>query len=575
MQWKGCMQNSSKGKMGIYQSVCCYHKRFTSGNFKKGTGPMTKSSNKGIFLGLIVLISIIGGALAFYSSANGPWGYSDPVEYISTAFSILHGHGVGYYEGNAQFVFTAIHPPFYSVVLSLIGLTGINLVVAARWLNILLLVASIFIAGWVFLRFSRVPVLGVLASMIMATFPHMLEMFGSAYSEPLFVSLFLLGGLCLLVYQEKESTAFFFISAVTLGLIPFTRYSGIAMFLPGIVVVFALQAGKSLDRIKKVVLFTLTSCLPTILWLIWVYLVGNHNVGGRNVGVDLGQLGTQFQAFRGLFMDVVWKWIPFQNPVTKLSYSFRWILLVLGLLATLALSFLAGRKLQKDAGNGIPKSDALIFIYFGLSSLAYIAVLISTYLFTMPTIDVDNRMLLPLFVGTSMGLLGAFALWQTAWFTKNRRGLQVIPWLVGILCVYWYIPQARAIVEVIHQDAGLTAYHWNRSEMIQAVRALPADTPVISNDWELLLLWTQRPIHGLWVTFPTDLPIQETAYGTNPGDHTQISFCDEHAVLVIFNDFPTQIKNYFGDTAIDKIPSLFSSLSTNGSYPDGTIYICH
>lgn len=108
-----------------------------------------------IYLGIIILLGITGGGLAIYNSANGPWGYSDPVEYISTAYSILHGHGLGYYEGDAQFVFTTIHPPFYSVMLSVIGLTGINLVVAARWLNVLSLVATIFIAGWIFLHFSR------------------------------------------------------------------------------------------------------------------------------------------------------------------------------------------------------------------------------------------------------------------------------------------------------------------------------------------------------------------------------------------------------------------------------------
>jgi hypothetical protein len=536
---------------------------------------MKMSSKTGFFLGIIILLSIVGGAFAFFSSINGPWGYSDPVEYISTAYSILHGHGVGYYEGDAQFEFTTIQPPFYSVVLSIIGLTGINLVVAARWLNILSLVASIFIAGWMFLRYSRAPALGILASILMLSFPHMLEMFSSSYSEPLFVLLFLLGGLCLSGYQEKEKTLVLVLSALIIGLIPLTCYSGIAMLFSGIMAVFMLSSGKIKEHIRKGILFTVVGCLPIILWLVWVYFIGNQNMGGRNVGTDLSQLGANFQTFRSLFMDVVWKWIPFQNPVTKFSYGFRWILLGLGLLVTLLLSFLAGWKVYKKAGNGFPKSSYLIPTYFGLSSLTYIAVLIATYLFTIPTIDIDNRMLLPLFVGVSMGLLGAFALWQTAWFEGRRRVFQAIPWLIGILCVLWYIPQAQAIVEVNRQDGGLTAFHWDHSEMIQAVRNLPSGVPVISNDWELLMLWTQRPIYGFWVTFPSDSPLQATAYGNNPEDKAQSFFCDQGAALVIFNDFPTQFQNNFGETAKDRIPSLFSGLSIFGSYPDGTIYFCH
>jgi hypothetical protein len=535
---------------------------------------MKKTLTTRTYLGMIILLSIAGGGMALYSSANGPWGYSDPVEYISTAYSILHGHGIGYYEGNAQFVFTTIHPPFYSIVLSVIGLTGINLVVAVRWLNVLSLVVSIFIAGWVFLRFSCVPMLGILASALMCAFPHMLEMYSSAYSEPLFVLLFLLGGYCLLIYHENKKTALFLIAAIVLGLIPFTRYSGIAMTISGIAVIFVMAAGKFWSRIKQAALFTLIGSFPTLLWLIWVYFIGDHNMGGRNVGADLGQLGTQFQIFRGLFMDVVWKWIPFQNPVTTLSYSFRFVLMGFGFLITIALSYMAWRKLHKNAANHQQKSEALIFIYFGLSSLVYIVVLIATFLFTQPTIDIDNRMLLPLFVGVIMGLLGTFAFWQAAWFGQKRGLLQAIPWLVGILCVYWYIPQARSIVEVKRKDAGLTSYHWIHSEIIQAVSALPEETPVISNNWELLLLWTQRPIYGFWVTFPSDKPLQASTFGTNPRDPVQSLFCNQRAALVIFNDFSNQFKDKVGETNQDNIADLFAGLFIYGTYPEGEIYLC-
>ncbi len=96
---------------------------------------------------VIVLISIIGGVIAIYSTANGPWGYTDPVEYIATARSLLRGGGLGYYEADAEFTPITIHPPFYPIVLGAIGLLSVDLVVAARWLNILSFVASIFIAG--------------------------------------------------------------------------------------------------------------------------------------------------------------------------------------------------------------------------------------------------------------------------------------------------------------------------------------------------------------------------------------------------------------------------------------------
>src|SRR5512140_60053 len=147
-----------------------------------------------LILGMIVLLSLIGGAVAVYSTANGPWGYSDPVEYIAVAQSLDQGRGLAYYEGDGQLTPETIHPPLYSSILAAIGLLGINLVVASRWLNILAFIASIFIAGWIFYRYSPVPTLGIVASALMCTFPFMVVMFSSSYSEPLFVLSILAGG---------------------------------------------------------------------------------------------------------------------------------------------------------------------------------------------------------------------------------------------------------------------------------------------------------------------------------------------------------------------------------------------
>lgn len=455
---------------------------------------MKKFPTENLVLIAIVLISIIGGVLAIYSTANGPWGYTDPVAYISTARSLAMGQGLGYYEADADFTPFTIQPPFYSIVLSVLGLFKINLVVGARWLNIFAFVASIFIAGWIFFRFSRVPALGIIASALMCAFPYMVVMFSSAYSEPLFILLFLSGGLCLLAYLKKEKLSILLISALLFGLVPVTRYAGIAMVIAAGLSILLFSSGKTWSRVKKAVLFVFVASLPILLWLVWVYFSTAHSIGGRSLEVDWGGLAAQFQAFRGIFMDTVWKWVPFQSSETLLRYWVRFVLMGIGLVVIMALSLLAERRLRKDSAEGAYKSGMHIFAFFGLASLTFMAVLIATYLFTFPTIDIDNRMLLPFYVSTVMTLFGGFALWHSAWFKGQMRMLQMLPWLIAAVCVVWYFPQTRDKVEFYHSGDGLTAYHWDSSEIIQAVRALPSDQPVISNDWELLLLWIGRPI---------------------------------------------------------------------------------
>ena len=536
---------------------------------------MTKLSPKYLILATIVLLSLIGGAFAIYMTANGPWGYSDPVVYISTAHSIDHGIGLGYYEADAEFDAITIQPPFYSIVLAAIGLFNVNLVAAARWLNILAFVASIFIAGWIFYRYSRAPAIGILASALICAFPHMIEFFGSAYSEPLFILSFLAGGLCLLAYLEKEKLSMFLVSALVIGTIPGTRYAGLSIVAAAGLSVLLLTSGKLLARFKKAILFTAVAGLPILAWLVWIYFSSAHSVGGRTPTLDLGSLAAQFQAFRGIFVDTIWAWIPYQTAQTPLRYRLRLILLGIAVAVILGLSLLAARRLRKESAEGLQRSGMQIFTYFGLSSLAFVSVLVVTYLLTLPTIDIDNRMLLPLYAGCVMTFYGAFALWQAAWFQKGwLRVLQILPWLIAGISVAWYFPQMQEKVKLYHPGDGLTAYHWNHDNLIQAVRDLPANQPVISNDWELLLLWTQRPIYGFWNTFPSEAPIQTVAYGTNPNDRVQAVFCQQGAALVIFDDFESQFRTQVGETSLNRLPGLFDGLAVYGQYQGGTIYLC-
>ncbi len=536
---------------------------------------MQKFPTRHFILGMIVLFSLIGGVVAIYATANGPWGYTDPVEYISVARSLDHGQGLAYYEGNGLLTPETIHPPLYSSVLAAIGIFGINLVVASRWLNIFAFVASIFIAGWIFYRYSPVPALGIIASALMCAFPYMLIMFSSSYSEPLFILSILAGGWAVLAYLRNQKTSQLVLGALVVSTIPGTRYAGIAMVLAAGLTVFLFANGTAWLRTKKAVLLMFIGGLPVLAWLVWVYLSSAHSVGGRTTDIQLSGILAQFQNFRGIFMDTVWKWVPYQTHETLLGYRLRFILMGVIAAVLLGLSLLAVRHMKKDTRTTFHDSDIQIFAFFGLSSLLFVGMLILTYLFTLPTIDIDNRMLLPLFVSSVMMIYGAVAVWWAAWFKGWLRVLQAIPWIMAVVCVAWYFPQAREKVQFYHLGDGLTIYRWDKSSLIQAVRDLPADQPVISNDWELTMLWTGRPIHGFWTTFSTELPMQASSYGTNQNDHLQPLFCEQGAALVIFADFPTQVRDQVGESAVDQIPNLFNGLSLYGKYTDGAIYLCH
>ena len=572
----------------------------TAAQIKPSRHALKKFSMKYLILATIILLSILGGIIDIYATANGPWGYNDPVEYIATAHSVDAGQGIGYVQGHGNFSPIRIHPPFYSLVLASIGLFPVNLIVASRWLNILAFMACIFMAGWIFHRYSRAPAMGILASALLLAFPQMMWMFSSAYSEPLFILLILSGGLCLIAFLQRERNTIFVGAAVLIGLTAVTRYAGIAMIAAGALSMLLFTTGKTWGRIRKAILFGFLASLPVLVWLIWVYLNSAHSLGGRSIGLDLKDLVIHIKTFTGLFIDVVGRWVPFQNNKLSVTYRLRYLLAGAGLAGFLALTIWAVLRLRKKHIPRNGRSDLPILAYFGLSAVFSVTVLLLTYLFTRPTIDIDNRMLLPFFVSCVMALFGAFATWQAAWAKEGLTGLlktglskgwkpmlreniesqgwhiafQVVAWLVAVACLVWYIPQAWDKARFYHGGDGLTAYHWGRSQIIQAVGALPAGQPVISNDWQLLLLWTGRPIHGVWVSFPGKLPIQTTPYGSLQSDPAQVEFCSKGGALVIFNDFQTQFKNRFSSASDAQIQALFKGLKIQATTPDGIIYLC-
>ncbi len=87
---------------------------------------------------LIILLALMGSIMIYYSTVWGPWVYSDSTEYIVSARNLLQGHGLGLFGASGAFHPLSLHPPFYSLVLSLFGAFGADLVTTARWINVVL-----------------------------------------------------------------------------------------------------------------------------------------------------------------------------------------------------------------------------------------------------------------------------------------------------------------------------------------------------------------------------------------------------------------------------------------------------
>jgi len=520
------------------------------------------------------LISLAGGAAAIYASANGPWGSQDAATYIATARNMLRGIGAGYYLADGTFRVLVIQPPFFPWALSVIGRLGVNLVVAARWLNVSLFVATLFLAGLIFIRYSASPLLGVPVCLLLGIFPNMVKMFSSAMSEPLFIFLIVVSLFCLLAYLKTGSSRWLILAGIFSGLLPLTRYIGLAMIPAGALGILLFLRGSWKERLLKAVVFGVAASLPFLVWEAWIYFAVNHSLTGRTLVFDRQALQAGFVNFYTTVTRIVLGWIPLGDHIWALRFRWRYTLIFLALAGLVIATLLAARRTRGAASRATGNSELQLFSIAGFWVFAYLAIYLLTLVFTKPVSPVEPRTLLPVYVGLALAWMGALACWQNAWFDGRLRWLRVLPWLTAFLGLFWFTPTTiNSIIIPYHQGTGRTAYSWRSSETMAAISELPASAPIVSNDSYAIWVWAGRPAYDVMENLQEAFINRDTPYGSDLSDPAQIAFRQKGAALVIFSDeFAGQLQNTYGDAGRARLNSLFTGLVLGARYSDGAIY---
>ena len=518
---------------------------------------------------LIGLLSLFGAWLVFYGTALSPWGGADSVEYLVSARNMLRGIGIGYYSPTGIFYWISLHPPFYSIMLGAVSLLGPDLIDAARWLNIVVFVLILGLTGLLFWRYSSSPALSILAGLLIMAFSQMLVMATAAMSEPLFIFLCILHGLLLILYFRTGHMRFLLLAALAAGLSALARYIGIALIGAGAVSVFMFCRGKWFGKFMQSVRYFVLACLPLAAWFGWSYFGANHSVAGRT-SLGLSGILGRLQPFRLAMVGTLWGWMPLQNKLAHIPYREQLAFLGLVVLLTAVLTLFAYRRSSLRTGLQDTRGDLYILGIFGIFSLAYIGFLAFTTAFTSLPPDINDRMLLPLYVSNVIALLAAFSFWGQSWLSNRQGWLKIVPCLIAALFLFQYIPESAAFIAGQHFDPGLRA--WENSAIVKDVEQLPKDTPVISTRPNILLLWADRPAYPLTMDFSQSFLSESGPYGSDPQDPLQKIFSQNGAALVDLNDLSPQFIQKYGKDSAERLDLLIKGLVVYRQTPDGTIY---
>jgi len=269
-----------------------------------------------IYLLLLALFGMIVVFLVTYRF--GPGISTDGARYLSTAESLVEGRGFYDYLHIPLTQF----PPLYSIIIAGISLIiGMDVFVAAQYLNILTFGMVIWLAGYFFYQlFPQQPLYAYFGSAIFATSLSLIIMASNILSDLLFLAItigfLILGTKVLEIGNRKNLILMGLIAAIS----PFQRYAGLALIITGAFLILFLFRKNLSKAILYAALFGILTSLPILTWVFFHnYRPTGILFGDRMPPVYLGNLQVTIEKAEHWFVPAtVTNIIPLGTLVSAL-----------------------------------------------------------------------------------------------------------------------------------------------------------------------------------------------------------------------------------------------------------------
>ncbi|MFV2044383.1 MAG: hypothetical protein ACC700_14265 [Anaerolineales bacterium] len=532
--------------------------------------PASPAARLGLGLGLLGLAAV---RVVVYATRIGPWAYSDGAGYMMLARNVLAGRGLGLLRASGEFQPLSMHPPLYPLSLVAIGLTGVELLPAARWLDAALFVIAIAMVGTIIYYVSRMVWLGVAAAAVTLVTPSLVTIYTGTLSEPLYFAASLGSLLLLLLYFNSGRRWILVVAAVLAGLAVVTRYLGAAFVGAGILGLLLFGDSDRRRRLLDTALFTGLAAIPTALWFAWVNAQGGSDAPRQWIW-ELAGLWERTEPIRGGLVAEFWDWIPFANAAEAVPYRYQLgILTVIGVTLAALLLIIAG-KLRSDPSVQLRRLSAWQLIcLMGVFTLTYIVVLSGVFLFGRPPLDaadIDQRILTPVYLALLLSAFALVPLLRQAW--PQKRWVMAAPLALTVLALAWFIPQSWREIQRLHDtSAGFTAQSWMNSETVESARSLPEEISIITNESTAMMFHLDRPSYDVPELLRAEQQVKFLRFGDGESGEERI-FRENGAALVLFDSVYWQLRGVYDEQADTRLASMVDGLDLYADLSDGAIY---
>ena len=519
--------------------------------------------SQSLFLLALGLIAVSAVGVLLYSTPQGLGLSDDSIAYIAGARSLISGQG--YREAWLASNGPVTHfPPGFSSILALIGLSGLDPLRGARFLNSILFGANAFLLGIIGWRMTKSQAAGVALTLLFAVNASLFNVHAVTMSEPLYIFFSLAAFLTFsysgvqqlaavqgLVTQSdsklSDSRIWLIVTGILTSLAYLTRYAGLALFATFVVAIFILQDTWR-KRLTSAGIF-LASFIPFALaWSIRNETVADNATNRILVYHPLTteNIETGIYNFSEFLIPVeTWRRVLINIPI--------FFAMLLALFSLVLLIWVVYKGLKKFFQPVTEQPEILSFAS-GLYIFGYMASIISSMMLFDASTKFKLRILSPVYVSLLV-LLVFFGYWLWQKRAVFWRSLVIIG-ILFILALSIY--DTSSVVAKLHKGGqGYASFQWYDSQAMDFIGNLPKDTRIYTNQPGPVYLYTDRPSYVLpdLIDPVTGLPREGYEKGVNRLHEDVLS---GKAVLALFK---------FGSEAED-VQTVYLQLS------DG-LYLAH
>lgn len=537
--------------------------------------PINHSDTRSIFFPItFILLALAGSILILYSTQLGPWTIEDSIDYIDTANNLVLGNGLVNTRPSGRFEPVHLHPPLYSFALVPAAFFELDMLQAARWMNVVFFAAGILILGFGTMHLTRSRRLAMFSALLFFASTAMLNNYTGAMSEGLYFLLGFTGLLLVAKHLQKPGVWTAILAGLFTGMALFTRFNGVAFVGVGATALLLLGKRDIRHRLADVFAYITLTVFPYLLWIVYLRIKFPWVEPGY-YDWQVNDLWEAVAPVRGALVDSAWTWLGLNYLWNDPPYRIELISFAALLLFVAVVTFLSMRKYLQLTNTGLPNHPVFQLGMLWLSfSLASTLVLTFSYVFVSnPKPALYERILSPIQIGF---LLAAFA-WSEflAHTWSSQRFSQVIPALLGILLVGTNMPNSLATARDLHENGrGYTSKVWLTSPVLEEVRKLPPGIPLISNQPAPVFFLTGRPAYDMISSLArAGLNTPGVSYGDNLADSNQKLFREDGAALIIFEvGIWDQLHNMSGVSGNITLSELTQGLVEHAHPDDGWIY---